>query len=283
MIRFGLLGHPVAHSLSPVMHEASFRALHLDAEYVTIDVAPESLGEGLLACRDEGFAGLNVTVPHKCAILPLMDALDVSAERMGAVNTVRFDEGGRMTGFNTDSFGFLSDLRAEAGITPMGKKVLVLGCGGAGRAIAVTCAGAGCSCLSLANRTEERARDVAAELAGLPIPVKVLPPEREGWIKAAREADLIVHCTTCGLKPGDESILPPEAFHAGQFVYDIVYTQPRTPILKAARSKGAWTVNGIGMLMRQGAASFRIWSGREANLSAMRMALDRALSDRQTI
>ena len=278
MLHFGLLGHPVAHSLSPVMHEASFRALRLEADYRCFDVTSDQLAERIRRCRDEGFLGLNVTVPHKRAAFELMDACDLSAQRLGVVNTIRFDPDGTMTGFNTDASGFLADLRAQFSLMPMGKRILVIGCGGAGRAIAIACALGGCARLALANRTVEKAETVAREIAVLSEAAGertgVLPSDQTAWTDAAREVDLVVQCTTAGLAEGDAPVLPAEAFRRGQFLYDLVYTQSETPTMRAARAGGAWAVNGLGMLVHQGAASFRIWTGREANLAAMRMAVE---------
>lgn len=279
ILRFGLMGHPVGHSLSPRMHEASFRALHLRAAYELFDVPPDQLKDKLNQLRDQGYAGLNVTVPHKQAVLPLMDEVDPSALRLGAVNTIRIDPDGKMTGFNTDASGFMADLSSEFGLLPFQKSILIVGCGGAGRALAIACVMAGCSHLALANRTVAKAEALKEEITklteGTSCPIKVPPFDNQSWIQASRKADLIVHCTTCGLGADDQSLLPGEAFHKGQYLYDIVYTSPITPTMKVARSAGAWVANGLGMLVRQGAASFRIWTGRDANISAMKMAVTR--------
>ena len=164
--RFGLFGHPVKHSLSPAMHEASFRSLGLEAEYVCFDVPPEELGERLAACCEAGFNGLNLTIPHKEAAVPLMSRLDASARLFGAVNTVRIVDGG-FTGFNTDADGFLCDLRLSRNMTPEGLRVLILGCGGAGRALAIACVREGASEVGLANRTDFKASSLAEEIGRL--------------------------------------------------------------------------------------------------------------------
>ena len=275
MMKFGLFGHPVGHSLSPVLHTASFRSLGLEAEYRCFDVAPEDLAEALDARRVEGYLGLNLTVPHKVAAVPLMDRLDASARLFGAVNTVRFEPDGTKTGFNTDAMGFLQDLKAVAGITPEGKRVMVVGCGGAGRAVAIGCASAGAGTLALVNRTFDRARAVVGEIqAKFPdVPVEAsalagLPPE------VTHTFDLIVQCTTAGLRPDDPPALPVVAFRPGQILYDIVYTSPSTPTMTAARTAGATAFNGLGMLVRQGAAAFRIWTGRDADIEAMLAAVE---------
>lgn len=276
--RFGLFGHPVKHSLSPVMHEASFRSLGIDAEYVCFDVPPEELAERLEACRAEGFNGLNLTVPHKEAAVGLMGRLDRSALLFGAVNTVRIDAERVMTGFNTDAEGFLEDLAVTCRMTPENRSVLILGCGGAGRALAIACASRGASRLMLANRTVSKATQVAADidrlLPDVPLEIEVLPYDVGVWTERCRDAELVVQCTTAGLHEDDAPALPAEAFCYGQLLYDIVYTQRVTPTMRAAMSAGAGAVNGAGMLVYQGAAAFTVWTGLEADTAAMRKALE---------
>ena len=275
--RFALFGHPAGHSLSPVMHAASFRALGIDAEYLCFDVAPEALADRLAACRDEGFDGLNLTVPHKAAAVALMDRLDASARLYGAVNTVHIGDDG-LTGFNTDAAGFLEDLAVNFHRSPDGQRMLVLGCGGAGRALAIACARHGAAEVMLANRTVSKAERVASEIAEL-LPdstgrIRVLDPAPAAWIAAGRDADLIIQCTTAGLGAADESLLPSAAFRPGQFLYDIVYTRRITPTMQAALAAGADAANGAGMLVYQGAAAFREWTGLVADAVAMRAALE---------
>ena len=279
-LRFALLGHPVKHSLSPLMHEASFQALNVDASYSCIDVEPEALGACLAACREQGYAGLNVTVPHKTAALAWMDHLDASVHLYGAVNTVRMDAAG-LTGVNTDAEGFLKDLAVNHCLSPEAARVVILGCGGAGRALAIACAHRGANEVVLANRTLAKAERVAAEIAvrvpDSPAEIRVLAPEPAVWAAACREADLVVQCTTAGLHACDAPLLPPEAFRRGQFLYDIVYTQRVTPTMRSALAAGADAVNGAGMLVYQGAAAFREWTGRDADTCAMRAALNARL------
>lgn len=276
MWKFGLFGHPVGHSLSPVLHAASFRSLGLDASYVCFDVPPESLRAALSARRAEGFNGLNLTVPDKVAAVPLMDRLDASAELYGAVNTVRFEADGTLTGFNTDAAGFLADLQLAGGVSPEGRHVLIVGCGGAGRALAIGCAATGAAHVALANRTVEKAEAVGREIAAK-CPacggVGVVPYSPAAWKEAALAADIIVQCTTAGLKDGDASALPAGAFRSGQLLYDIVYTRRITPTMADALACGCRALNGAGMLARQGAASFKIWTGLEADVAAMLAAV----------
>ncbi len=278
--RFAIIGHPVKHSLSPLMHEASFRALGIEAEYRCIDVPPDTLGDRLAACRAEGFNGLNVTVPLKELALPLMDHLDASARLYGAVNTIRLDARG-MTGFNTDAEGFLTDLKLGYRLSPLSRTVLILGCGGAGRALATACVREGASDVLLADLDASRVNRLAEEIARL-LPdavarVRPLPADPAAWREPSLSADLVVHCTPLGLHEDDPPALPPDAFRPGQFLYDIVYTSRVTPTMRAAQAAGADTANGTGMLVRQGAAAFTVWTGLTADVAAMHAALESRL------
>ncbi len=275
--RFGLLGHPVKHSLSPVMHEASFRSLGIEAEYLSFDVPPEALAERLSQFRTEGFQGLNLTIPHKEAAVSLMDRLDASARLFRAVNTVRL-EGRCLVGFNTDADGFLADLKLSRNLSPEGLRVLVVGCGGAGRALAIACARDGAAEIGLANRTVSKADTLAEEIDDLfpdsDVRVDVLSGDPEAWSRYCRESDLVVQCTSSGLSPSDPPMLSASAFRPGQLLYDIIYTSRVTPTMRSAREGGADALNGAGMLVHQGAASFEIWTGCRADTAAMRAALE---------
>lgn len=276
MERFGIFGFPITHSLSPVMHTASFRSLGLDAEYIAFEVTPEALARTLKACQAEGFCGLNMTIPHKTAVIPLIDRVDPVAALAGAVNTVRFDADGKTSGFNTDIGGFLTDLKESCGCAPEGKRILLVGCGGAGRAIALGCVRAGAATVFLANRTEARAHEVAALLKPVATrtAVEVLPSDPAYWCSTARTCDVIINGTSAGLHAEDVSPLPAAAFCPNQVVYDLVYSPTRsTPFLRCAWAQGARGVDGLGMLIHQGAEAFRIWTGRDADIAAMRAAV----------
>ncbi len=276
MYRFGIFGHPIKHSLSPLMHAASFKSLGLDATYETFDVQHNQLAQQLDFCKQNGFTGLNITIPHKTAIIPYLTRIDSLAQHVGAVNTIHFEGDGVMTGYNTDITGFLHDLKESCGVTPADKRVLILGCGGAGRAVAFACTTA--KEIFLADQMTEKAdvlaRDIQNEKQRLSLTasVHVLSAHQQSWIDAAQSCDLIIHCTPAGLKAEDVSVLPALAFSPSQTVYDIV-THPNPPTLAMALSAGAKGVNGIGMLISQGAASFKIWTGIDADRSAMRRAI----------
>ena len=272
VLRFAIFGHPVAHSLSPSMHAASFRALGLDATYEAFDVPPENLEGELKRVQAAGYRGLNITVPHKQAVMRYLTRLDVSAARYGAVNTVRFEPDGTSTGFNTDVIGFVEDLKSH-GFSLAGKRVLLLGCGGAGAALATVCCYEHAAELVISNRTVAKAAALADHLNALALGTRVsataFPPP------SVREADLVVNATPFGLHPGDPPALPTSAFRLGQAVYDIVPTATVPPTAAAARAAGATAYDGTGFLVGQGAAAFRIWTGLEPDLAAMRAAVAR--------
>ena len=274
--RFGIFGHPIKHSLSPRMHSASFRSLGLDATYEAFDVEHNQLAQQLDFCKQNGFTGLNITIPHKTAIMPFLTRIDSLAQYVGAVNTIHFEANNAMTGYNTDITGFLNDLKESCGITPTDKRVLILGCGGAGRAVAFACATAKDVFLAdqMIDKVDVLAKDVQNGIQRhlKTASVHVLPAHQQSWIDAAQSCDLIVHCTPAVLKAEDVSVLPASAFRPGQTVYDIV-TNPNPPTLAMALSAGTKGVNGIGMLVRQGAVSFKIWTGIDADIAAMRSAI----------
>jgi shikimate dehydrogenase len=274
---YGILGHPVAQSLSPAMHNAAFRALSLDAVYVPFPVAPEGLRAAVAGLAAAGVRGFNVTVPHKQAILPLLSEVLPEARAIGAVNTVRAEQG-RLCGTNTDGEGFLHSLEHDLGFDPAGRSVLLLGAGGAARAIAFALAGAGVGRLAIANRTVARARALADECrAHFPaLAVEAL----ELGQAPGRAPHLLVNSTSVGM--GDDRA-PLELGPVGvrEAVLDIVYHPPRTPLLAAAKALGLRSANGLGMLLYQGVAAFRFWTGREPPVDIMREALQSALRARR--
>jgi shikimate dehydrogenase len=272
---FAVIGHPIGHTLSPVMHNAAFAELGMDAIYQAFDVLPERLPEVLTAMQAMGFAGVNLTVPHKEIGFRELANLDDSARLVGAVNTVTFG-GGVLTGYNTDGYGFLRAVEEAFGAGVAGASLFLLGTGGAGRAVALVSAREGARALTLADLDAERAHKVASEVtAACPaVEVRVVT---DGSAAGVPDADLVVQATPVGMKPGDPSLLEPEAFQAGQRAFDLIYNLPETPFMKAAREGGAETANGLGMLLHQGARAFSLWTGREAPTGVMRAALEEAV------
>ncbi len=271
---FAVLGHPISHSLSPVMHNASLGALGMDAVYLAFDVHPDSLIEVLHAMQRMGFGGVNLTVPHKEVAFRGIEDLDDGAKRLGAVNTIAFVDDGELRGHNTDGYGILKALDEAFGLNPADRRVFILGCGGAGRAAALTCAEEGAGQLLLANRTHDRAERVAGEARGAYPDCAIDVVEASDWSDACATADIVLQCSTVGMKSEDEILLGAEAFRSGQAVLDMIYQFPETKLLEAAREAGARTTNGLGMLLHQGARSFEIWTGRQADTDAMRKALE---------
>lgn len=275
---FAVLGHPVAHSLSPTIHAANFKAVGFDGTYEKFDVRPEDLPSAVSRLQAEGYSGLNITVPHKIAVVPLLDELDESVRRYGACNTVKFEADGRRTGYNTDVIGFVAGLAAH-GFSIRGKKVFVVGCGGAGSALATCASYEGASQVVVADLRAESVTALVERISslGLGTGVRGLPvldgtpsdAQKAAWGEAAKEADLVVNATPMGLHPGEPPALPPGCFHARQFVLDIVPTKEFPPTAAAARAAGATATDGLEFLVAQGAKSFEIWTGVAADRAAM--------------
>ncbi len=266
---YGILGHPVSQSLSPAMHNAAFAELGLNAVYVPLPVRPEHLEPAVAGLRSVGVRGFNLTVPHKQAMLPLLDEVLPEARAIGAVNTVLHD-GGRLLGTNTDGTGFLLSLTHDLGFAPADKAVLLLGAGGAARGIAFALLGAGVSRLIIANRTAGRAEALVTDCRTRHPGLRV---DRLGWDDLAGCAPhLLVNATTVGMGDG-RSPAALEAVGVREAVIDIVYHPRETPLLGEARRLGLACTNGIGMLLYQGAAAFQFWTNREPPVETMRAAL----------
>ena len=273
----GVIGWPVSHSVSPAMHNAAFAALGLDWCYVPLPVPldpPERIGEALRGLRALGLRGANVTVPHKQAVMPYLDRLSPAAAAIGAVNTIVVEADGSLLGDNTDAPGFVADLRDHA-IDPGGKRVLVLGAGGSARAVVYGLAEAGCRSVAIANRTLERAEQLAAEMGAhfpaIPITAHALPA---AVAALAADADLVVNTTSLGMTPNMETTPWDErvSFRSGQVVYDLVYNPPQTRLLRKAAEDGAQAIGGLGMLIWQGAIAFERWTGQQPPVDKMRRA-----------
>ncbi|HWM64331.1 MAG TPA: shikimate dehydrogenase [Solirubrobacterales bacterium] len=263
MKRLAVLGHPVGHSRSPAMHGAALAELGLAGEwsYEALDLAPDEFERRARAMPGEGFVGANVTVPHKSAALALADTLSETSREIGAANTLSFDSG-EIRADNTDAAGFLAALPAAPG----GERALVLGAGGAARAVSWALLREGAE-VEVWNRTELRSRHLCEELGGAPVSA----PDPGGY-------DLIVNTTSVGLADEDpfaELPLTARGFGPGQTVVDLVYGDGPTRLLAAAAAAGAATVDGIEILVRQGALSLEVWTGREAPLDTMRAAARR--------
>lgn len=253
----GVMGWPVSHSLSPVLHGHWLDSLGIDGAYVPLPVAPENFAEVLKALAKMGFRGVNVTVPHKEAALAAVDAADALARRIGAVNTVIVGDGGRLTGTNTDGFGFLENLKEGApGWNPAAGPAVVLGAGGAARAVVVALIDAGVPDIRLTNRTRARADRIARDLGG---PVTVHDWDHRAAVLA--DTNLLVNTTTLGMTGKDPLEIALDTLPVAALVNDIVYAPLETGLLAAARARGNPAVDGLGMLLHQARPGFEAWFG----------------------
>jgi shikimate dehydrogenase len=276
-----LLGHPVAHSISPRFQQAALDALGLDVRYEAWDTPPADLPIAVERLRSGSVLGANVTVPHKVEVLRLIDWPDAIAERVGAANTiVRRDS--QLYATNTDVAGVLRAL-GDAGVDLEGRDVVLLGAGGAARAVMVALRTAGAAHVTIANRSEDRARSLASLTGGgLGVDVCPLDASAPALVEAMERASAVIHSTTLGMRHGpNEQATPVPAglFHPGQVAFDLVYVPERTPFLAAAERGGAQPLGGLAMLVHQGAAAFERWTGQEAPLDVMFEAARAALEE----
>jgi shikimate dehydrogenase len=278
---YGLLGSPVEHSLSPAMMTAAFGARAMDAEYLAFDVRPDALRVALDGLRALGVRGLNVTIPHKGAIVPMLDDLASSARTVGAVNTIVCDRG-RLVGHNTDASGFVLALR-EAEADPLGAHAVLLGAGGAARAVAAGLARAGAASITIAGRAAARAEEIVVALREAHPEPTFRAVSLGSDALCAPETTLLVNCTPGGMDGGPDGAalaasLSLEALGPKAVVIDLVYRPLETPLIEAAQARRLATLSGLTMLLHQGAAAFELWTGRSAPVDAMRRALDSAAS-----
>jgi shikimate dehydrogenase len=282
-------GHPIKHSASPAMQNAGLAALNLNWRYVACDVHPENLREAIAGAKAMRFMGLNLTVPHKLLALRMVDAIDAAAKPWGAINTIHFEgrDGSawrplaefpadteteiRSVGFNTDADAIIRALNEDLRVSISGKKILILGAGGAGRVAALRIAHENPRELWLHNRTESKAAEVAAQIQ------KSFPSLNVRVGLPKNSIDLLLNATSLGLKPGDPLPIQGSGFDLRQTaaVYDMIYQPAETPLLAAAKAAGARTANGLGMLLYQGAHALEIWSCKPAPIEVMREALHR--------
>lgn len=267
----GVIGDPIEHTLSPLMHNAAFEALKLDYVFLAFKVKPAEVGNAIAGMRALNIRGLNVTMPHKSTIMNFLDRIDLSAKIINSVNTILNKES-TLFGFNTDGVGALKALR-ENGVEPKGRKVLLLGAGGAARAIAYTMAKEADE-LAVLNRTVKQARDLAKLLEKTAnkkiVAGSLSPSEIQHNIQ---DSDILINATSMGMKPkADESPVSPKLLRRNLAVMDIVYNPLETKLAKDAKAAGAQVVSGVEMLIFQGAASFEIWTGKSAPVEVMRKA-----------
>ena len=278
----GVIGHPLGHSISPVIFAAAFRAAGIDATYVAWETASDVLEGRITALRGTDFLGANVTIPHKQAVMPFLDETTELATRVGAVNTIVHRDD-KLVGHNTDVAGFTRSLRDDAKFDAKGRRTMIIGAGGAARAIALALVEAGAAVIFVVGRQPRKTE-------GLVLNLKPITPSGTtitwaylgdgAYRRSLKEADLLVNCTPVGVlgsETAGESIVPADLIEARTLVFDVVYNPAETPLLIAAKSRGAKAVSGIGMLVYQAAESFKLWTGVEADTTAMFAAAKLAL------
>jgi shikimate dehydrogenase len=272
----GAFGDPIAENPTGIMQEAAFQALGLQWRYLLIEVHKGDLEAAIKGIRAMNFQGINLTIPHKVEVLKYLDQVSEDARLMGAVNTVR-REGDRLIGENTDGKGFLRSLREDAGVDPAGKRIVVLGAGGAARAVTVELALAGAAHITLVNRTAGRGQTLVALLnEKTPVSADFVLWDRTYALPS--DTHVLVNATSIGLFPNvdQKPDIVYDTITAAMTVCDVIPNPPHTPLLKEAEARGARTLDGLGMLVYQGAIAFKMWTGRDAPLAAMRQALAQA-------
>ncbi|MBN1643955.1 MAG: shikimate dehydrogenase [Dehalococcoidales bacterium] len=274
----GIIGDPIEHTMSPIMHNTAFKTLGLDYVYVPFKVKNKELKQAIEGVRTLNIRGINVTIPHKVAVLPLLDKIDSLAEKIGAVNTIVNDEG-VLTGYNTDAYGFLQAL-LEKDINPRGKRVLVLGAGGAAKAICFILAEQGASLVILNRKLElEWAQDLARHIKqNYSINVSADELNKKNLAPVIPDTDILVNATSVGMSPNsDETPVDTKLLCSNLVVFDIIYNPLPTRLLQEAKAAGARTIDGLEMLVWQGALSFEKWIGRKPPVDLMRQSVMRLL------
>lgn len=274
----GVFGQPVAENPTGVMQEAGFASAGLNWRYLNFEVPPDKLGAALQALDTLGMRGINLTIPHKVAVIEHLDELSPEARAIGAVNTVRI-EGGKKIGENTDGKGFLRGVRTDAGMDPKGKRVVMLGAGGAARAIGTELVLAGAAELHVVNRSAERGSTMVADLRSA-TGGSVEFEQWRGTFAVPGDCDLFVNATSIGLYPDVDAMPPVDLSGAREdmLVADAVFNPPETRLLASAKAHGLPTLDGLSMLVYQGVIAFEMWTGKSPDEAAMKTALKEALS-----
>ncbi len=272
-VLFGVFGDPVGHSKSPLMLNRAFREAGINGAYGAFHILPGTLQAAVEGIRALGFRGVNVTIPHKVEVMKYLDRIDESAQAIGAVNTI-VNDNGVLTGFNTDGIGYVRSLKEETGVSLTGKKVLLLGAGGAARGIVYALAKEGVQRIVIANRTEERALELARDMSVYVQTEGVRTADIERYMD---NTELVINTTAAGMHPNvDELPMDAGFLRSGLLVSDLVYNPRITAFLKRAEEAGARIHSGLGMFVYQGAYAFEYWTGHPAPVEAMRAAVEEA-------
>ncbi|SEB40388.1 shikimate dehydrogenase [Paenibacillus sp. GP183] len=275
---YGVFGDPVRHSRSPLMMNRAFQEMGINAAYAAFHVKPDELGNAVAGIRALGFRGVNVTIPHKVEVMRHLDAIDEGARRIGAVNTI-VNENGKLTGFNTDGIGYVRSLQEETGIELEGMRVLLLGAGGAARGVAFSLAKAGVRRIVIANRTIDRAIELATAIG------EFTDTEGTGLDDLADKmgsVDIIVNTTSAGMHPHVAELpMNSELIESEHIVSDLIYNPRITRFLKEAEARGAKIHGGLGMFIYQGAYALEYWTGNAAPAAAMRHIVEQSLQEQE--
>jgi len=265
-----LIGYPVEHSKSPLMHNAAFQSLGLDFVYVLLSVKAPDLKEAVTGLRASNVAGANVTIPYKEEVIKYLDEITPEAMFIGAVNTIHNREG-KLIGYNTDGQGFITSLLTDGKIKLEGQRVFLIGAGGAGKAVAVKLAERGVERLVITDKIGERTEALVGRLReNIPdCPVYAVAMASKEFAEAISESTLLINATPVGMNEGDPCVIDPDYLHKDLLIYDVVYNR-ETPLVGEAKKRGIKALGGIGMLIHQGAASFEIWTGQKAPVEVMK-------------
>ncbi len=275
-ILYGVFGDPIRHSRSPIMLNRAFQEAGINAVYAAFHVRPEELGDAVRGIRALGYRGINVTIPHKVEVMQYLDEIDEGARIVGAVNTI-VNESGKLIGYNTDGIGYVRSLKEETGIELKGKSVLLLGAGGAARGVAYALAKEGAGRIYIANRTKERALELADTISAYTEAIG-LGMDELGHV--VDEVQFVLNTTSAGMHPHvDELPLPLELLRSHHLVSDLIYNPRITRFLREAEARGARIHGGLGMFIYQGAFAFEYWTGTPAPVAAMRQVVEQSLAE----
>jgi shikimate dehydrogenase len=275
-VLYGVFGDPIRHSRSPIMLNRAFQETGVNGVYAAFHVKPEALGDAVRGIKALGYRGVNVTIPHKVDVMNYLDEIDEGARIVGAVNTI-VNDNGKLKGFNTDGIGYVRSLKEETGIELKGKRVLVLGAGGAARGVAYALAKEGASCIYIANRTKERAVELAATIGAFTETVGLGLDELSNFVD---QVAFVLNTTSAGMHPHvDELPMALDLIRPHHLVSDLIYNPRITRFLREAEAIGARIHGGLGMFIYQGAYAFEYWTGTPAPVAAMRQVVEQSLSE----
>lgn len=282
MIKLAITGYPLAHSLSPVMHRAALADVGLEGDYILLETPPEELEEKVNCLKENGFRGFNVTIPHKVAVMSFLDEIDTFAKKIGAVNTVVISPDRKLSGYNTDVYGFTQAISEDIRSNLQGKKAAVIGSGGAARAVIAGLADIGVSEIAIHARSVEKAQELAnnCDKSGICSP-KVVELDEDADLS---DVAIVVNTTPLGMQGKFDGVSPVSersiaSLPENALVYDIIYKPAETKLLELAKKRGLTVLNGLDMLVLQGAKGFELWTGKPAPVNVMKQALQAALSE----